>query len=156
MLIINVNGNRDLEMDPDGWFENVFDETLLMEDFSKRMLREVAQCEVISPNLVISDVLGAVPPEWIGSGCKAVLVMKYSNPGEDGIVNLHWCGNNLIPYIREVVDSKDVEVNSNILFPIFSKGYGEYRGKVMVKNSGKVFSSGIELFDEILKYMNQG
>lgn len=151
MLIIDVNGDS-REMNPDGWFKNVFDENLLMEEFPKRMIKEISKCEVISPYLVISDILGGVSSEWIGSGCKAVLAMKYADP-EDGVVNLKWCGDNLVPYIREVVEDKDVVVHCSRLFPIFSKDYGEYSKGVMVKNSGKICYSALELYDEIDKFL---
>lgn len=153
MLIIDV-GNSKRELSPKSWFKHVFDWDILLEDdFIKRMVKEVSKCDIIGPNLVVSEVLGPVSPEWIGDGCKAVIAMKYADPEEYGIVDLCWVGDNLIPYIREVCKDKDVEVTCDRLFPYLSERYGKFDGCAMVKNSGKVFTDCIEMYDEMDKFM---
>jgi hypothetical protein len=132
----------------------------LLTDFSKRLLKEISKCDVISENLVISEILGPISPDRVGSGVKAVLYMMYEeNKEKYGYIDIHWCGDNLIPFIREVCSQKDVGINCDRMFPYLSSRYGKFNGGLKVVNTGHVFYSGLDFFMEFgsieEKYRNE-
>lgn len=143
MLIVEII-RKPYEINPKAWFKYVADSNIIMGDFEKRMIREVGKCEVIGPNLVISEILGAIPPSDMGGGLLAVLAMKYADYKEDGRVDLSQVGENMIPYIREVASEKDIHVTTSIYYPYASKG-----SPILVENTGKVCYSNLEFYDEI-------
>ena len=49
-------GDSGLDFNPDSWFRSWFDRKNLLTDFTKRMLKEVAKCEVLGENLIVSDI----------------------------------------------------------------------------------------------------
>ena len=147
MLIVEIV-QKSYEIDPKAWFKYVADPEIIMGDFEKRIIQEVGRCEVVGPNLIISEVLGAIPPESMGGGLLAVLAMKYADYREYGRVDLSQVGKNMIPYIQEVARNQDIHVTTSIYFPYISNG-----NYLLVENSNKVCSSNLEFYREIDKVL---
>lgn len=143
MLIVEIV-RKPYEINPKAWFKYVADSNIIMGDFEKRMIREVGKCEVIGPNLVISEILGAIPPSDMGGGLLAVLAMKYADYKEDGRVDLSQVGENMIPYIREVASEKEIHVTTSIYYPYLKDG-----GELLVENTGKVCKRNRDFYKEI-------
>lgn len=151
MLTVNVCLNTE-GVDPDSWFKRVFDTQYLLTDFSKNMILNVSQCEVISEHLVISKVLGAVPPEYIGTGVKAVLYMMYGD-NEFGPMDTHWLGDNLVKYIMDIGRVKDLEITTDRFLPLFIEGNSQKGDKVRLKNNGRVYEDSGSFVDACLEFM---
>lgn len=151
MLTVNVCLNT-VSVNPDHWFNRVFDTKNLLTDFSKDMLLNVSQCEVISEYLVISKVLGAVPPEHIGTGVKAVLYMMYGE-NEFGPMDTHWLGNNLVKYIMDIGRVKDLEITTDRFLPLFIDGNYQKGDKVRLKNNGKIYEDSSSFADACVEFM---
>lgn len=82
----------------DEWFE---------DSFVKRIVMEVDKSEVISANLIISPVLGAISPERISGGSK-ILIMLLKEPEIP-----QWgssCGDNCMDLMLEISKLHDVTV----------------------------------------------
>ena len=143
-------GYSNLDFNPDSWFRSWFDRKYLLTDFTKRMLKSVAKCDMIGENLIISEILGPIDPERMGTGCKMVLFLAYeANKQRFGRPGIHWCGDNLIPFIREVGRMHDiVEFDCDRPIPLFDKKYGEYNDKVLLANTGKYCDNGWDFLDE--------
>lgn len=99
-------GNTERELTPDSWFADVCDREVLLTDFSKKLLKEVSGCEVLGENLIVSDVLGPISPERMGSGCLALLYLMYEDDEKYGGIATRWLGDNLAPYLREIARVK--------------------------------------------------
>lgn len=148
MLIVEFKRNS-YEINPTTWFKNACDENVIMGEFEKRMFKEVGHCEVISPNLVISDIIGPIPPEKAGSSILAVLAMKYEYP-EYGRIDLAQVGESMAPYIQEIVADRDIEVTCSLCYHYFTEGY---EGELLVKNTGKICRNNLEFFLELLEVL---
>ena len=145
MLIVNYCINN-IGVSPDDWFKNVCDWGVIKEEFPRRMLKDISKCEVIDRNVLVSEILGGISPECVGSGCKAVLYMLYGK-NEFGPIDLSWCGDNIMPYVREVGKMVDVEVTSERFLKYIDESKGE---EVMLKNNGKIYKTNKELFDAMI------
>lgn len=87
----------------------------------------------------------------IDRGCKAVLYMMYEEDIKRfGRISIKWCGDNLIPFIREACETRDVEVSCTRMFPYFSREYGEFNGSLKMVDTGKICNTALEYFDEYL------
>ena len=148
MLIVDCK-HYSYEINPTSWFINACDANVIMGEFEKRMFKEVGHCDVVSTNLVISEYIGPIPPYMAGGGIMAVLAMKYAYP-EYGRVDLSQVGENMAPYIQEVVKDKNIEVTCDICYPYFTEGYC---GELMVKNSGKICISNLEFYLEMMRVL---
>lgn len=149
MLILDISLPYK-EISVKGWFMNVADESILLTDFSRRLLKEISGCEVISENLLMSDVLGPIPPEKMGSGVMTVLAMKYAEE-KYGIPDMSHCGDNLAPFIMEIAREKDLLITCDRLVPFLK---GEYANdSIMIKNSGVVVNNLSDLADAMIGYV---
>lgn len=144
MINVDIKSNE-AGVNPDAWFENVFDDSLLLTDFSRRVLKDVAKCKVVSENLVISDVLGPISPSMIGSGVKAVLYLMY---GGSKFLNSYWMGDNLIPFIQEVSKYKDVNLRLGSLMPLCDDS--DYSVEVKIVQTGEIYKRNLDLYNAIL------
>ena len=147
-------GDSGLDFNPDSWFRSWFDRKNLLIDFTKRMLKEVAKCEVLGENLIVSDILGPIDPERMGTGCKMVLYLVYeTNKGRFGRPGIHWCGDNLIPFIREAGRMLDlVEFDCDRPIPLFDEKYGVYNDSVLIANTGVYCNNDWDFLTEFCKW----
>ena len=140
--------DKPYEIDHKAWFKYVADPNIITGEFEKRMIWEVGKCRVVGPHLIISDVLGAIPPEGMGGGLLAVLAMKYADPAEYGRVDLSQVGRNMVPYIQEIARDMDVRVTTSIYYPYLTNGE-----TLLIENSGAVCTENSEFYREIDKLL---
>ena len=145
MLSIYFGCMKDELRTADGWFDNQLPDEYYVTEFSKKVIKDIDNSEVVNENTVISPVLGAIPMTAISSGSKGVIVMRYT----DKVVNLVSLGDNCITVLLSILNYKDLIVSS-LRFVDFYK-YG-YRGDILVLNDNTIVKTPLELFEKYSKY----
>lgn len=114
--------------DPDTWFDNQADRKWLMDDLSKKMIRDVDQSEVISENLIQSSRLGPIPTQWLSGGVKTLILIDHD---PDHIFNASACGDNCAKWLLEIGKQKDVLVRLGHIM-----NFGEDPFDIHIENTG--------------------
>jgi hypothetical protein len=108
MLILEFYRDEKTLISAGGYFDHWHEDSWLLSDFAKRVVKEVDKSEIIGPHLIESQVLGPIPPATLSGGAKALLT----------IYNLHdkWkysslmLGDNCTKFLLEIAGDKDVTV----------------------------------------------
>lgn len=106
MLNVRFGFDKDCIRDIDLYFDNVYEEAWLEDDLVKEMILDVDQSEVIGTQLIISPVLGAIPPERLSGGVKALICMYKT----DAYIDLIVCGKNCEKWIIKISKYKEITV----------------------------------------------
>ena len=86
------------------FFDNRYERKWITEDFSKRLIKDIDQSDVIDADTIKSPVLGLISPEEISGGVKTVILMNhYSRIYFNGSN----CGNNCARWILDIGKRKD-------------------------------------------------
>lgn len=104
----------------------------LNEDFPKMVVSEIDKSELVSQNLVISPVLGAMPVSGISGGAKSLITLMYANK----IVSLSAMGDNCFPLLWQIGEEKDITVTCSSFRDLYFYG----KGYIKVMNTGKIIS----------------
>lgn len=86
------------------YFDSWRDKEWFDDPFVREMVLDVDKTEIKGPNLAISPVFGAIPPEKISGGTKA-LIMAWKT---DWIINGSSCGDNCAKWLVEIGKRKDI------------------------------------------------
>ncbi|MCD8104964.1 MAG: DUF4869 domain-containing protein [Lachnospiraceae bacterium] len=131
----------------DVYFNSVYQDEWLMEDFVKSIILDVDKSEVISPHLIESPVLGPIGPRNLSGGTKTLILM-YKD--KEHIFNATNCGDNCAKWILEIAGKQDLTIclQHNMNF-----GYGEFRA-VFLNNHREVHNMA-ELLDVIFDLEEQ-
>ncbi len=106
MLNVRFGFDKNCIRDIDLYFDNVYEDEWLEDSFVQEMIQEVDRSEVIGNQLIVSPVLGQIPPERISGGVKALICLLKS----DAYIDLIVCGPNCEKYILQIADKKDITV----------------------------------------------
>ncbi len=107
--MLNVRFGFDAEAirDIDLYFENVYEEEWMEDSFVQQMILDIDQSVVKGDLLIVSPVLGQIPPERLSGGVKALICMYKM----DAYIDLIVCGPNCENYILQIASEKDVTVS---------------------------------------------
>lgn len=106
-------------------FRNNYDKKWLLDDFAKKVIKDIDRSEVLDSYAVKSPVLGIISPEDLSGGVKALILMK-NYPGK--IFNASNCGDNCAKWILELAKDRDFTIN---LYHVMDFGKGEFEIKIM-------------------------
>lgn len=107
MLYISFNEKEDTLRLVDDYFNFQRDDSWLNDDLVKKMIKDIDKSDVISENLIISPVLGPIPPERLSTGVKALIIM-YKVPDIEIWATV--CGDNCAKWILEISKIHDVHI----------------------------------------------
>lgn len=141
-----IGDREDAMFDPFGYFDFMLDESCLDSDFAKKIVKEIDKSDLINRNLIISPILGQIPPSKLSGGTKALLVLKFTN----NPLYLDSFGENCYKYIAEIGETKDVTIVTTRISRFFWRCEGLECVKVL--NTNKIVRTDRELFDEILDW----
>lgn len=86
------------------FFDNRYEKKWITEDFSRTVIKDIDQSEVIDGNTIKSPVLGLIAPEELSGGVKTLILMNhYSRLYFNGSN----CGNNCSRWILDIGKRKD-------------------------------------------------
>lgn len=89
------------------YFNLFYREDWITDDFAVEAIKEIDKSEVIDRNLIISPVLGHIPPEKLSGGVKALLIMRNE---KDKIVCENQLGENCMNMLVKLSKIQDVEM----------------------------------------------
>ena len=111
------------------YFKNVYEESWLLDEFAKKVIKKVDKSEVIDARLIESPVLGMIPPTDLSGGVKTLLLIRNC---PDQVFNASTCGDNCARFILELAKTQDITIN---LRHIMDFGKGKFQAKILNDNS---------------------
>ncbi len=131
-------------------FRNNFDKKWLLDDFAKKVIKDIDRSEVLDSYAIKSPVLGIISPEDLSGGVKALILMK-NYPGK--IFNASNCGDNCAKWILELAEKKDFTIN---LYHIMNFGKGNFEIKIMNSPKKLIAHNMSEFLDAADLYLGEG
>jgi hypothetical protein len=107
MLKIWYYGGTEYMTDAPSYFDNVYEDEWIEDDFVKEMIQDVDQSTVISSHIIESPVLGAITPKELSGGVKVLILMLKD---DSFVYNMSNCGNNCAKWILKIAEKKDLTV----------------------------------------------
>lgn len=127
------------------YFKNSYDNSWLLDDFAKKVIKQIDKSEVIDAETIKSPVLGIIPPTSLSGGVKTLLLIKNC---PDEVFNASTCGDNCAKYILGLAKKKDITIN---LRHIMDFGKGKFTVKIL--NDGSIVTGMDELLPAAARYV---
>ena len=100
-------GEKDNVMNGPAWFRFNYEAKWLSEGLVSRMIRDIDKSEYQGGELIMSDVLGPIPPERLSGGLQT-LICIYNKP--ELMFNATSCGENCAKWLLEMGKDKDISI----------------------------------------------
>ncbi len=126
------NGDNYID-NPDLYFDNTYEDEWLNDPVSKQMVKDIDRSELVSPNLVISPVLGSIPVSRLSGGVKTLIQI---NNDKDHVYNASACGDNCVPWLLKIAEEKDVLVRLGHLMRFPDKDF-----RIRIANTDEIVDS---------------
>ena len=130
------------------YFNFNYEEDWITSDFGRSIIKDIDKSEVLGGKVIDSPVLGAIPPEKIAGGTKAVLLMKFDDTGM--IFNASTCGDNCSKWIQKIAEEKDLTIRLGH----YMKFIDPFKAKVL--NTGEVVTNTFDLLVTCHKLLRKG
>ena len=129
--------------DTSGYFNNVYLDSWLDEDFSREILRAVDKGVVLSNHAVETKALGIIPVTALSAGAKTLLLMDHM---PDKIFYASTCGDNCAPWILKIAKrhQEDITINLHHIMD-FDSGSKGRRFEIRILNTGEIVRNMAEL-----------
>ncbi len=128
--------------DPDTFFNNTYEDEWIVDDLSRKMIKDVDKSEVVGPHLIESPVLGPISQKELSGGVKTLILV---NNDQDHVFNASACGDNCAKWLIEIGKKKDVIVRLG-----YFMNFGDGKFEIEIMNTGKVVNNSAELNREII------
>ena len=145
MLNIYFGNMTDAIYNTEVYFQNVYDDEWITDDFAREVIKKVDKSEVLDSQAIKSPVLGIIAPERLSGGTKTLLLMKNM---PQMVFNASTCGDNCARFILKLAKDNDITIN---LRHIMNFGKTKFTAKIL--NDGAVVSGMEELLFEAYKYV---
>lgn len=144
MLYLYIGRKKDYFLSGDGVFDNLLDDSFILKDFSRKVIKEIDKSEVIDKYCVKSPILGGIAPTYISGGSKTLISIMYS----DYRFYLEAMGDNCLPFLKEICDLKDVYMCTTTMRPLFDCGFKEF----YVENTNELVTNARKYLELEMKY----
>ena len=134
MLHVYVGNNEEAIYPGSKYFDACIDTAVITEDFSRKVIREIDKSDVVSENLIISSVIGPIPPNYLSGGVKTLMILYK----EDKMVDIDSMGENCFPYIWMLAEEKDVKLSMESYRDLYQFG----KGTVHILNDDSFIDNG--------------
>lgn len=124
------------------YFNNVYLDSWLDDEFTRKMLKSIDHATVLSGNAVDTKALGVIPVTKISGGSKT-LILIYHEP--DKIFNASTCGDNCAKWIlkiADIYDKKGIDITINLRHIM---DFGDATFKARILNNGNIVNGMDEL-----------
>lgn len=125
------------------YFNNSYTEEWL-DEWAKKVIREIDCSELVSENLVQSPVMGPITIREISGGAKALITM---NSDPDVISNANSCGDNCAGLLAELSIQKDFKV-----YLSYPMKFGSFKFDMKIAETGAVCHCAEEFEKEYLRW----
>ncbi len=145
MLNIYFGNMPDAIYNTDVYFQNVYEDEWITDDFAREVIKKIDKSEVLDSNAIKSPVLGIIPPERLAGGTKTLLLIKNV---PDKVFNASTCGDNCAGFILRLARDRDITINLRHMMH-----FGNSAFKVRVLNDDRIVTGMKELVPEAYKYV---
>ena len=128
--------------DPDLYFNNTYEDEWLEDPVSKAMVKDIDHSELVSPNLVISPVLGSISVERLSGGVKTLIQIAHDS---DHVYNASACGDNCASWLLKLAQGKDVYVRLGHIMHFENEPF-----KICIANTGEIVESQEDLAVKVI------
>lgn len=115
--------------DAPSYFDNVYEDEWIEDEFVKAMIQDVDSSKVISAHIIESPVFGAITPRELSGGVKVLILMLKD---DSFIYNMSNCGDNCAKWILKISEKKDLTVYLQHIL----RFEGEF--EIQIMNTGKI------------------
>lgn len=115
--------------DAPSYFDNVYEDEWIEDDFVKEMIKDVDKSTVISAHVIESPVFGAITPQGLSGGVKVLILMLKD---DSFVYNMSNCGNSCAKWILKIAEQKDLTVYLQHIL----RFEGDF--KIQIMNTGKI------------------
>lgn len=129
MLKIWYYGGTDYMEDAPSYFDNVYEDEWIEDDFVKEMIKDVDKSTVISAHVIESPVFGAITPQGLSGGVKVLILMLKD---DSFVYNMSNCGNSCAKWILKIAERKDLTVYLQHIL----RFEGDF--EIQIMNTGKI------------------
>lgn len=143
MLHILFKESEDEISYTDSFFNNNFQDEWMEDEMVKQIILDIDASELMSPQIVVSPVLGAIPVTQISSGAKAVILML-KRP--ELLIHGNSCGDNCALWIDKIGKMQDIYVH--LTYPMRFPDDTQ----MIIMDNGVLCSSYQEYVEEYLKW----
>ena len=123
---------------PDGFFNNSYEEEWITDPLSKQMIKDIDGSEVVGPRLIDSPFLGPIPT------VKTLILMKFA---PDHIFNASACGDNCAPWILKIGQEQDLTIRLGYLM-----NFGKESFDIEIANLHQIVHSMKELNEAVMDH----
>ena len=142
MLKIWYYANIDYMKDAPSYFDNVYEDQWIEDDFVKEMIQAVDHCTVISPRVIDSPILGAITPRELSGGVKVLILMLKD---DSFIYNMSNCGDNCAKWILRIAENRDLTVYLQHIM------HFEGTFEIQIMNTGRIVRNAAEFVEGLLE-----
>lgn len=107
MLKIWYYGGTEYMTDAPAYFDNVYEDEWIEDEFVKEMIQDIDSSTVLSAHVIESPVFGAITPKELSGGVKVLILMLKD---DSFIYNMSNCGDNCAKWILKIAEKKDLTV----------------------------------------------
>lgn len=116
-----------------------FEDEWMLRDYTKRIVKELDNSEVLGNQAIKSPVLGIIPPDWLSATCKNVIMMSV---GIEMVFASGFFANEANKLIEEISGRQDVHLYMNHMF-----NYTDAQVATLVDCGNKVVKGNKEIQD---------
>jgi len=131
MLKIFLGDMAEAVYHPPVYFDNRYEDEWIKTPFTKAMVKDVDNSEIVDVHLVQSPVLGPISLKELSGGVKTLILMAYDNSGR--IFNASACGDNCAKWILQIAQKKDLTINLRHIMD-----FGEDDFEAQIVNTGAI------------------
>lgn len=143
MLSIYLNDWSDEERSSEfeghvsAYFDDVYEAEWFNDRFIARIIKEIDDTDVLSDYILYNGVLGAIPPQYLSSGCKGLILLY-----KEGIkISGDRLGDNCVSLLLEIAEKRDICISLSHIMK-FPKEF-----TARIKNTGGIIHSYREFLD---------
>ncbi len=142
MLKIWYYSGTEYMKDAPAYFDNVYEDEWIEDEFVKKMIEDVDHSVVVSPHIIDSPILGAITPKELSGGVKVLILMLKD---DSFVYNMSNCGDNCAKWILKIAEKKDLVVYLQHIM------HFEEPFEIKIMNKGKIVRNSKEYVTTLLE-----
>ena len=131
---------------PGRYFDQNYTDEWIVDDLSRKMIKDIDKSEVIAPQTIWSPLWGNYPPTRIARGTKT-LIAANMRPDIIFCATTH-CGDNCAKWFLQIGRQKDITINL-----IHFMNFGKRPFTIRIANNDKSVHTEEELFDNAIDFL---
>ncbi len=147
MLNIYFGQMDDVIYNTSMYFDNVYLDSWIQDEFAQRIIKNIDKGVVISPQAVDTKALGVIPVTQLSGGTKTLLLINFE---QDKIFNASTCGDNCAKWILRIAKRATQDITINLRHIM---NFGDKNFEIRVLNSDKVVHNMAEYVLEAGEYI---